>query len=521
MSAPTASSRRPASLARSGAFSSLFVIYGAVAAFAATLVVSNGIGAHGSGLFFDVMALFTIGISLSVFGADTGLVRTVSAQSALPHGTSVRELFGFALAPTLVVSVVVSAGASLWASPWITPGMEESTRIAVWVSAPFLVAAAVMTLGFGVLRGTHRVIAFTALQNVVLPTLRVLGVMVAVWIGTTVWSGNTMGLLAAAWSIPVLMVLAIVLVQIGPDLRGHSPAATATTASATAAPAAGAVAAAETRHSFWSFSAARGFSALVEAVLEWIDVILVGVFLGPAAAGVYGAINRCVRVGVMVEHTARIVTGPAISAALATAEHARARSVFVNTTRVLVALAWPFYLTLMLFGHGLLGFFGHAFPSGAPVLFIICPAMMLAMSAGGVQSVLLMSGKSRWQLINKISSLVVAAVLNLTLIPVWGIAGAATAWGASVIVDSALAASQVHFSLRIRATVAEIWPSVVLSLGVVGVGGTLVRLLLGPGLLGLGVHAVVVCGLYLVLLRLFRARLGINDFLKARRAKKS
>ena len=52
---------------------------------------------------------------------------------------------------------------------------------------------------------------------------------------------------------------------------------------------------------------------------------------------------------------------------------------------------------------------GYAFADGPPKQ---APAAMLAMSAGGVQSVLLMSGKSRWQLLNKLSALVLALILH-------------------------------------------------------------------------------------------------------------
>ena len=47
---------------------------------------------------------------------------------------------------------------------------------------------------------------------------------------------------------------------------------------------------------FWMFSSARGVAAIVETALEWIDVLVIAAFLGPAAGGVYGAVNRCVRV---------------------------------------------------------------------------------------------------------------------------------------------------------------------------------------------------------------------------------
>ena len=81
--AKPAQGKKQPSLAKSGSLASLCVIYGAGIAFVTTMVVSNGIGAAGSGEFFRLMALFAIAISLVTFGADTGLVRTISAQRAL------------------------------------------------------------------------------------------------------------------------------------------------------------------------------------------------------------------------------------------------------------------------------------------------------------------------------------------------------------------------------------------------------------------------------------------------------
>ena len=148
----------------------------------------------------------------------------------------------------------------------------------------------------------------------------------------------------------------------------------------------------ETVRGFWAFSGARGASSVVEVLLEWVDVIAVFILLGPAAGGIYGAVNRCVRLGAMLDHSVRMVTGPVISSALATGDLARARQVFSAATRLLILGAWPFYLLLIIFGPAVMSVFGPGFESGAPALIIIGAAMLLSVSAGGVQSVLLMGG---------------------------------------------------------------------------------------------------------------------------------
>ena len=400
------------SLAKSGSLASLCVMYGAGIAFVTTMVVSNGIGAEGSGEFFRLMALFAIAISLVTFGADTGLVRTMSAQRALGRYGVLPQLIRYGLVPSLVTSVLLVAGVYIYTE--IVP-MAPEYQAAMRVSSAFVLVAALMTVFFGALRGLHRVVTFTLLQNVLLPTLRFAAVGLVV-----LFSGQLMDLVYA-WTVPVAItaVVALWLLERAFPSEEHVEVLPSEDSPA------------ETFRSFWGFSSARGVATVVETILEWIDVLVVTAFLGAAAGGIYGAVNRCVRVGTMIEHTGRVVTGPSISAALATRQLDRAREIFLSTTRVLTALSWPFYLSLAFFGPVLLHFFGKGFEAGAGILWVICPAAMLAMSAGGVQSVLLMSGKSRWQLLNKLSALVLAIILNLTLVPLWGLYGAVTAWAAA------------------------------------------------------------------------------------------
>lgn len=500
----------PRSLAKNGAFSTLYVMYGSAAAFVATLIVSNGVGEAGAGSFFQVMALFTIATSLCVFGADTGLVRTISAQRALGRYSVLPRLMKFAFGPATVVAAVVVVGATIVSLPAVTPTLDPQSRVAILASAPFIVVATWMTLCFGALRGLGYTVEFTFLQSAILPTLRILAVFLAVSISGAILS------LALAWSVPLFIVFAISVfwvrkyMPVGEDVTSY-PAKHLTVESIAST----SVAAPETAKSFWSFSSARGVSAMVEAVLEWIDVLLIGVFLGPAASGVYGAVNRCVRVGAMVEHTARVVTGPEISAAIARGNRTRAREIFVSATRILIAVGWPFFITLAAFGPTLLGFFGPGFTAGAPLLWIIGVAMLVQMAAGGVQSVLLMSGRSRWQLYNKLSALAVAVVLNLTLIPLWGLAGAATAWAAAVLTDCTLATAQVYGKLGIRPYPHELLPIMALAAGTPALGAFILHLVWGNQLIGLVAYLIVVVPLYAVLLYRFRHKVGLEQLINS------
>ena len=488
------------SLAKSGSLASLCVMYGAGIAFVTTMVVSNGIGAEGSGEFFRLMALFAISISLVTFGADTGLVRTMSAQRALGRYGVLPQLIRYGLIPSLVTSVLLVAGVYIYTE--LVP-MAPEYQAAMRVSSAFILVAALMTVFFGALRGLHRVVTFTLLQNVLLPTLRFAAVGLVV-----LFSGQLMDLVYA-WTVPVAITAVVALWRLERAFPSEEHVEVLPSEDSPT----------ETFRSFWGFSSARGVATVVETILEWIDVLVVAAFLGAAAGGVYGAVNRCVRVGAMIEHTGRVVTGPSISAALATRQLDRAREIFLSTTRVLTALSWPFYLSLAFFSPVLLGFFGKGFEAGAGILWVICPAAMLSISAGGVQSVLLMSGKSRWQLLNKLSSLVVAVTLNFTLVPVWGLYGAVTAWASALLIDTFLASYQVFRLVGIRASLREMAPSLFLGAAVPTACALVSLTFLGQSVLGLIVYVVLLVPVYGAVLYRFRKALGIERFLSARRAK--
>lgn len=475
-----------------------FVLAGAAMAFGTTLYLGNTVGDVGTGIFFQIMAFFSITTVACTFGADTGLVRTLSAQKALGNFQYLNRVMLFAVGPVLAAGIIMAT--VLWfAADWI----ENISGIAglsaaVKLSAPLLVPASIMALFFGSIRGLGYVASFSALQNMVLPISRFILVAIAV-----VGGSSLLGL-TAAWTLPVLLVVVIAGMLTKWALRQTRCKTGSEGLSQQPAP---------TLRSFWGFSSARGFSSLVETLLEWIDVIAVGVFLGPAAAGIYGAVNRCVRLGTMLEHTARLVTGPLMSGLLAVNDNSGAQRLFSGASKALVLFAWPFYLTLAIFGPVVLSLFGDEFKSGSVPLAVISMVMMFAVSAGGVQSMLLMGGKSKWQLINKLSALTAAVALNLWLVPLWGLLGAVTAWSVAVVVDYGLATLEVALSMGFWVPIRELIPLVSLCLIIFGAGGLMWSTALGMNFTALALNLIVGFIAYGFICLKFPRRFGLEPLM--------
>lgn len=472
---------------------------GAVFGFVLAIVVGRGLGEEGTGYFFQMVALFMILANVLEFGADTGLVRELSRQVSLNRFGDLRRTVVIAVFPVVVVGGAVLT--VLWlAAPTLarlisTPGDQPITTALILHTAPLILPASLVTVLLGGTRGLGSVLPFTGLYNISLPIARVIGVLLVFAAGS--------GLLAAAhaWAWPFVLTAGAAAVIVSRQLT-----------TAVAQPSVHWAPVTPTRHlirEFWSFSAPRAVAAALEIGLVWIDVLIVAALLGPAPAGIYAVISRCAQSGLLVETAMRMAVSPRISATLARKDLPAARALHLNTTRAMILLAWPFYVTLAVFAPLILELFGPGFPVGAGPLGILAVAMFLWTGAGMVQTVLLMGGRSSWQMSNKAVALAVNIVGNLVFVPLWGISGAAAAWALTIAVDTGLATWQVQHHMGVRLPVRRLLLPIAIVLGTVGVPGLLLRMTFGPTLPALGVHLALVVPLLAAVCWHFRDHLGI------------
>lgn len=453
-------------------------------------IVGRHLGPDGAGTYFLVVAVFMIVSNVAELGADTGLVRFVSRARALGRTDDVPHLVRTALGPVLLVGLAVVAGAGVLAQerPDLFP--ELSPRF-ILAAAAVAVLSSVTALVLGVVRGHGDVAVYPLLQNIALPLLRLAGVLGVLLAGL----GVTSVLIAWIAPLPVILLIGSAvawrMVERGARLRP--------------------VRRESVSREFWSFSATRGVAAAVEILLEWADVLIVGALVSPEAAGIYAVATRCARAGEVVQQAARIAIGPTISAAFAREEHDAIRQIYGQVTAAMIWIAWPFYIVLAVFGESVLSIFGPGFRDSAASLAILAVAMAVATAAGAVQTILLMGGRGSWQLGDKGAVLVVNVVLNLVLVPIWGIEGAAIAWAVAIAVDTALVVWQVQGLMGLRPPFTQALRAAALAAGLVAAPLLAARLLFGSSPVVLAAALAVVVPAYLVVSWVLRGALGLEQ----------
>ncbi len=416
-----------AAVARGGALNLAGAVASAVSGFVLVVLVANNYDERQAGLLFSTVSVFLIAVAVSSLGTDTGLARFVLPMLARGDGAGVRRIIRNALRATVGVSLVIAAS-TLLAAPAVRDllGLDESDgahflRIFA-VALPFAVLAEFWlgsTRAFGRMRPT------VVIDNLLRTILQVLGVAIAAAVvASTGW-------LAVGWAAPY--VLAGVLAA----AVGVRVARNATNSSRDPSPAAVAPTDPDPGR-FWSFTAPRAVARVSQIALQRIDIVLVAVLVGAADAAVYTAATRFVVLGQFASQAIQRVLQPRFSSLLASGDRSVVHEVFRRSTAWGMILSWPLYAVAAGAAPTYLSVFGPGYDEGAvPVVVVMAVAMMLAIAAGPLDTLLLMGGRSSTSLAITVAALAIDVVLCVVLLPPMGIAGAALAWAAAVLFRNA------------------------------------------------------------------------------------
>jgi O-antigen/teichoic acid export membrane protein len=405
-----------------------------------TLVVARGLGPTRTGVFFVSIGLFTILSNTLELGADTGLVRMVPRQLTLGR---TRELPRVLLSAVIPVAIAGTAAAVLVAvfAPTLARVFMSQGSLVLGSSflrsiAPYLAVAPLATVLIAGTRGFGSVVPFVTIQNIAVPLIRPLaiGALIAAGIATN-------HSVAHAWGIPWVLAAVAAAIVISTQLHSvmhrdqdHEKPRSYRAVS----------------REFWAFASARAFAGTAEITLVWLDVLLVGWLVGPRQAGIYATASRFVTTGALALQASRIAISPRLAHLMAAGQTKAAERLYNGSAQAVIAVSWPLYIGFACFSALILRLFGHGFTDGATALTILAVAMLVDMATGNITTVLLMSGGSRWNLLNAGTGLTIDVLLDLLLIPHLGATGAAIGWGASIVTINLMACLEVRFALRMQ-----------------------------------------------------------------------
>ena len=174
-------------------------------------------------------------------------------------------------------------------------------------------------------------------------------------------------------------------------------------------------------------------SSSIMMLMSWVDTLMIGGFIGEYEVGLY---NVAVRVALITSITLTAVnsiTAPKISETFNSGRIEAFKSVVKESTKTIFLSTLPIIVIIFLFPDLILSLFGKEFLLAKTSLFILAFSQIINSMSGSVAIILNMTGKEKIFRNIIFVALVINILLNLFLIPKYGIEGAAVASASSLI----------------------------------------------------------------------------------------
>ncbi len=163
------------------------------------------------------------------------------------------------------------------------------------------------------------------------------------------------------------------------------------------------------------------------------STLLLGYLGLVAGVGQFTAASRFSTIGSMFYLSIGAISTPILADLHSQKKTALMKAYYQTTTRWLIIFNLPVFLTAILFARELLWIFGDDFTAGATSMMILAAGTLVYTGTGVGANILDMTDHPKVNTINSTLMIFVTTLLNVLLIPMWGVVGAAVASSFSTI----------------------------------------------------------------------------------------
>jgi O-antigen/teichoic acid export membrane protein len=391
---------------------------GAVATFAAQVLMSNRLGPEAFGVVTLATQFAFVAAAATRFGMDVANVRLVSILVGSGRGGRARGL----VRRSTLIAAVVSLGFSVVAlaiAPWLADrfsGRPDAVTAFRWAAVTVPLAALAFTL-MGATRGL-KIMRYTLYAQWFAQPIGWIVFTLVLWAVVAVSAGWASAAFAASWGAALLIAAAGWLSQrrkLG-EVTGQPIPEEGTGA-------------------LWRFGALRAPGTLFSQLLFWTDLFVLSALmssLGPSgeeATGTYGAVLRAGQSLFLFLTSVSLTFSPFVADLHHRGDRDRLDALYKQVTRWSLAATIPVLLALAILPEQVMRIFGAGFEEGAGALRILIVGMIVPVMVGTVGFILIMAGRTGWDLIVYVAAFAIDVTLALLLArpEILGIRGAAIA----------------------------------------------------------------------------------------------
>ncbi len=399
-----------------------------IASFGMSILIARAFTAS-SGAFGQITLMTQLAFVMGAatrFGMDMASVRRVAIEVGKGEPGSARAIVRIAVGIAVVVSVIVAA---------IVLGL--SVRIGRSLNVP---SASVTAAGIG--------LVFVAVAQVYLGGSRGLKIMrhtlYAYWIGQSIgwivimlilWSAFDRTVAVTVWAYTISWVLATGIALVS-WRRVSKPFAQLPAEPGEA-------------RALIRYGAPRAPAALLSQALFYADLAVLSYYKSPFVSE-YAAALRVAQALVLFLTAISYMFSPFVADLFERGLIERLNDLFKRITRWTLSGTIPLLLLLMIAPSAVLAVFGGSYSAGTVWLRILLIGQIVNVSVGAAGFILIMVGRTGWDLLVYALSFVLDLAIAISLVPSLGPRGAAIAQATALIVSNALRLWLVWRFVRIQ-----------------------------------------------------------------------
>ncbi len=400
-----------------------------------TIILARILGASEFGLYTYALTLVGFLGLLANIGLPNLLVREVAKYSSLGNWIRLKDILRSANILVIVVAGVISFLAAL-VTIFISSGCSSNDIIVFYIAIALLPLRALASVREATLRGLHRVISGQLPESLVRPLI-FLAVVVAVTVLLGERSVNAEFAMVAqvfattlAFGVGIYLLKKVIPVELT-NARGKGESYTCLIRS----------------------SAPFLFLCSVDLINSQVDILMLGWLREPSEVGIYRVVVIGSSIVLFGLSAANMVLGPMITSSYQQRDIAKLQRIVTLSARGSLFYAIPVFIVLFFFSGPLLSiFFGEEFYAGRSALVLLSAAQFINVALGSVGVILIMTGNEKYNVLAVSISASINTILNLLLIPIWGLMGAAVASSISILVWNLILMIAVHKILGISVT---------------------------------------------------------------------
>ncbi|GGF98571.1 flippase [Paenibacillus abyssi] len=400
-------------LARGGSISFLINTTGMGLALLLQIILARVLGVTSYGIYAFVTTVITFLVFPAKLGFDTAIVRLIASYRVHGAWSSIKGLLRRSNQITCALSLLISAAGliMLWIRSSVMSSEQTAAYAAGLASIPLLTLA---TLRQSALQAIKDVLFAQMPEKILRPVLTIGLLLLCIYgFGMNAGAGVAMACFAAAVLVTYVLGAFVLRYRIGPETAGLEPQY-------------------ETRR-WMAVSLSLMINAGMYLILGQLNVLMMGVMHGSTESGIFSAAVRLAALVSFALTAINMTAAPLLSEMFAKGDTKQLRQVSVLSGRAGFAFAAVVSALFAVLGRWILGLFGEEFQAAYPALLILAAGQLFSAYCGQNGTLATMTGHQGMLTKALMAATVLNIVLNIALIPLLGMTGAALAATCSVI----------------------------------------------------------------------------------------